>query len=808
MRKAFVMVSVMLVLLSAPMLLPSADAADVVGTELYHNDGTLYTEDDTMVNGRVESNYDRGTFIVPDQSRIPLDDSYVVIRVKTAGDISMQFTYTGAAQFLTQAGIKVCIHSDHERTQLVAEATATNGQEADFLKEGTLALLESDKNYYISMYTSGEARVNAIPEETGITFIFKATLDTDFHLVTFDSNGGTPSEIPDKYVAEGQPLGDLQSVSRSGYNFDGWYNGSTKVTSSTIMGTEDMHLKAHWTAVPTHTVTFDSNGGTPSSIPSRTIAEGDPIRELPAVTRSGYNLLGWHDGSTYVTKDTKMGTSDMKLTAKWEYIPGPGPGPGPGPVYKTFTLNYNANGGSGAPSAQTYYGSGSSHTFTVSDVKPTWDRRAFQGWSTSSTGSSDYHGGDSIVVTGTTTLYAIWSEPEEHTLYFDANGGTCDEPSRKLKEGDPYGMLPKAERDDYTFQGWFTSLSGGTKVSPATKMGDADVTIYAQWKFSGEEKEKHEERILPDGSVVEKDTIDRIYPDGRTEHIEDTVTTHPDSSVDHTYMRILAEKDGSFITKEDHSGSVDASGNVTSISYDLTDHLDDGTITISYDPSGSLDSIIQSESIGEDVMGTALDRLREGGEYLSSYGVEYDSTVAAEISSELKIESEALSLLAGEEYGLYIIAETGSMLLDDDVISSAASAMEDVTITMEKGTKDNLTPEQLRIVGDGFAVVVKMLRGSVEVHDIGGTATISLEPGLKESVFIYYIQEDGSHEIVESSYDQKTGEVRFVVDHFSVYLATAEDIDSKDKGFPWWIPLIIAIIVLAMLLAVIYHRRS
>ncbi|MBE6514993.1 MAG: hypothetical protein E7Z69_08255, partial [Thermoplasmata archaeon] len=470
--------------------------------------------------------------------------------------------------------------------------------------------------------------------------------------------------------------------------------------------------------------TFDSNGGTPSIIPSRTVAEGDPIGDLPTVTRSGYNFLGWHDGSSYVTKDTKMGTSDMKLTAKWEYIPGPGP------IYKTFTL------------------------------------------------------------------------------YFDANGGTCDELSRNLKEGDPYGALPEAQRDDYTFQGWFTSPSEGSKVSPATKMGDADVTVYAQWKFSGEEKEQHEERILPDGSVVEKDTIDRTYLDGRTEHIEETVTAHPDSSEEREYMRIMADAEGKFIVKEEHSVSLDASGNVIRIAYDATDYLDEGTVRTIYDPSGTLDAVIGIGDITEEMMETAIGRINDGESYLSGYGIATEGTVAVSTGSKVTLDSGALAMLDENSYGLYIIADVGSMMLDENVISKAASSGTDVVILIEKGSKDNLTEAQQRVIGDGFAVVVKMYRGSIEVHDIGGTATISLEPGLRENVFVYYIQEDGSHEIVESSYDIKTGEVRFVMDHFSVYLATAEDIDSKDNGFPWWIPLIIAIIVLAMLLAVIYHRRS
>ena len=811
MRRSVIASSAILMLLVAAsftFIIPSADAEEEYGVRIFHDDGTAYTDGDVLINGPLSVNNRDGTYLIPANTVIPTNQSYITVNYPVESGCYVGFAVTGAEGFLLNTKVRAELYSDQARTSLLGTAVAGMTEDSVFFQLND-EKVEFQKNtpYYIKLFTSAYAESNVIPYEPSVDISFDAETE-GIHKLSFDTDGGSPAP-ESRFLLEGAAYGELPTVTKTGNIFEGWYDGDTQVSAETTMGSEDVELKAHWTPAPTHTVTFDSNGGTPSTIPSRTVAEGDPIGELPTVTRTGYSFLGWHDGTGYVTKNTRMGTSDMNLTARWESSPGPGPGPGP--VYKTFTLNYDANGGSGAPAAQTYSGTETSHMFTVSDTEPAWEGRAFQGWSTSQSGSATYHGGDRITVTGTTTLYAIWSQSGEHTLYFDANGGTCDETSRKLKEGEPYGALPEAQRDDYTFQGWFTSPSGGSEVSSATKMGNADVTVYAQWKFSGEEKEKHEERTLPDGTVVEKDTIDRIYSDGRTEHIEDTVTTHPDSSTEHTYMRILAEKDGSFIMKEDRSVSIDSSGKVTGISYDVTDYHDDGTVTISYDPSGSLDSVIQSEIIGEDAMGTALDRLREGGEYLSSYGVEYDSTVAAEIYSELRIGSGALSLLAEEEYGLYIIAEIGSMLLDDDVISSAASAMEDVTITMEKGTEDNLTPAQMRIVGDGFAVVVKMFRGSVQVHDIGGTATISLEPGLKENVFIYYIQEDGSYELTESSYDIETGEVRFTVTHFSVYFATSEAIEEDDgKGLSqyWWIIPIIVAAAIALVIVAKYGRSS
>ena len=84
------------------------------------------------------------------------------------------------------------------------------------------------------------------------------------------------------------------------------------------------------------------------------------------------------------------------------------------PTYKTFTLKYNANGGTDAPATQTYTATSeyeSRHTFTISNDKPTHQDYEFKGWAeTPNATTATRQPGGSIVVTGTTTLYAVWEE--------------------------------------------------------------------------------------------------------------------------------------------------------------------------------------------------------------------------------------------------------------------------------------------------------------------------------------------------------------------------------------------------------------
>lgn len=84
------------------------------------------------------------------------------------------------------------------------------------------------------------------------------------------------------------------------------------------------------------------------------------------------------------------------------------------PVLPTFTLNYDANGGTGAPTSQTYKATSQyemSHEFTISSQKPTRENYTFLGWSTNRNAmTAEYQPNGKIIVTSTTTLYAVWKE--------------------------------------------------------------------------------------------------------------------------------------------------------------------------------------------------------------------------------------------------------------------------------------------------------------------------------------------------------------------------------------------------------------
>ena len=68
------------------------------------------------------------------------------------------------------------------------------------------------------------------------------------------------------------------------------------------------------------------------------------------------------------------------------------------------------------------------------------------------------------------------------TVTFNSNGGSCTTTSKTVTCGSTYGTLPTPTRSGYTFNGWYTSASGGSKITSSTTVtATSNHTLYAQW---------------------------------------------------------------------------------------------------------------------------------------------------------------------------------------------------------------------------------------------------------------------------------------------------------------------------------------
>ena len=270
---------------------------------------------------------------------------------------------------------------------------------------------------------------------------------------------------------------------KTGYTFLGWaYSASGAVEfrdkehvlnlETGAKDHESVTLYAIW-AANTYTVTFNANGGTTSPT-WKTVAYDSTYGTLPVPGRTGYSFDGWYTaatGGTKVTAESSKDTaSDQTLYAHW--------------TVNTYTVSYNGNGSTGGSTAE------SSHTYDTAKALTTngftKTGYTFVGWATSSSGPVVYVDKESVknlssVNQATVTLYAIWAV-NTYTVTFNANGGTTSPTWKTVAYDSTYGTLPVPGRTGYSFDGWYTAATGGTKVTAESSKDTAsDQTLYAHW---------------------------------------------------------------------------------------------------------------------------------------------------------------------------------------------------------------------------------------------------------------------------------------------------------------------------------------
>jgi uncharacterized repeat protein (TIGR02543 family)/LPXTG-motif cell wall-anchored protein len=232
---------------------------------------------------------------------------------------------------------------------------------------------------------------------------------------------------------------------------------------------ENLVVHAQWTQIP-FAVTFEEHGGT--AVPDETFVSGGTLA-LPAnPTRAGYTFNGWFTAQTGGTKYGSIASppdGNLVVHAQWTQNPAPTPTPAATP----FAVTYEEHGGTTVPDAT--FVSGGSVTLPPA---PTRAGYTFNGWFTSQTGGTKLNASFSPS-DGNVAVHAQWS-PVLHNVTYEEHGGTTV-PDATFVSGGTVTLPPAPTRAGYTFNGWFTSQTGGTKLGASFSPSDGNVAVHAQW---------------------------------------------------------------------------------------------------------------------------------------------------------------------------------------------------------------------------------------------------------------------------------------------------------------------------------------
>lgn len=76
----------------------------------------------------------------------------------------------------------------------------------------------------------------------------------------------------------------------------------------------------------------------------------------------------------------------------------------------------------------------------------------------------------------------LYDQVTTEKVTFNANGGSVSPTSQTVTFGSAYGTLPTPTRTNYTFDGWYTAKTGGTRVTSTTTVDTfGGHTLYAHW---------------------------------------------------------------------------------------------------------------------------------------------------------------------------------------------------------------------------------------------------------------------------------------------------------------------------------------
>ena len=253
------------------------------------------------------------------------------------------------------------------------------------------------------------------------------------YTISFDADGGNCSASSMEVLFNSAYK--LPIPTKKGYSFDGWYNGTTKITDGTWNRTSSLDLKAKW-LLTNYKIDYVMNGGTnDSSNPTTFTLETETITIIDP-TRVGYTFTGWttSTNSTPVKNYSIVkGTVDnQKLTANW--------------AANKYTITYDVNGGSELQSAtqEVTYGE------NITLVTPTRTGYTFKGWYNvdSKFESGLWNYSDNI------NLKAKW-EITTFNINYTLNGGTNNNSNVYSYNYESEDIIIKApEKNGYEFVGW------------------------------------------------------------------------------------------------------------------------------------------------------------------------------------------------------------------------------------------------------------------------------------------------------------------------------------------------------------------
>jgi len=606
--------------------------------------------------------------------------------------------------------------------------------------------------------------------------------------------------VDTRHLRDTEALGELPSIQRAGYGPVEWIDcNGDPVTAETLVSELSEHaseyryvITAKWTPI-VYSIEYDLDGGTGAVNPTTYTVESNPIW-LDNPTKDGYTFDGWTGTglahkTLYVTIPTGS-TGDREYLANWIED---APEPEPEPEEKTVTVETEV---------------------IENDDGSVTDR---------TTTTTEYTDGSSSVKVVDITEYpdGSWSKSTIENDHIKNKDGseTWKTESETIS---PDGTKESYESStEYDAEGRWTGYSEDSRtVDPEGNESGFSTEVIIIRHEDGSETWLTKEMVdSSDGtSETSKATTEYDPEGGMYEDTKTTVVTDPDGN-DTTITSktvVTVHEDGSETWATDvEKASYDGSGETTEkISQYDADRLltNESTVVVRTDAEGDQREYTITAELGKegkyrvdaDLPATEAEDILNAKEYIDTYDYSIAVVNTHSDDGQLIIPEDSLVLIGEYDYLVSVSTSEQQVVLDADVVDTLVEKGGEAVLIVERAYEDMMTEEQAKVVGDSYAIRLYLTVGGGVVSKLGGKAEISVAAGYK-SVAVYYVQDDGETEFIDSTYDEVTGKVYFEVEHFSIYMVEGE---TEDHSLIIMICALSGALLLIILIMILYRRRE
>ena len=399
------------------------------------------------------------------------DNFYYIVVTSEDGSLTRTYTLNIYRNFYTNVYFTANNQIQYEALNVLSHTTVNNN--APTVITG-YTLVWPVSSYYVT--------------EKNKTFYAEATPNQ--YVITLDAGEGSVQS--NTFTASYERVYALEVPTRTGYTFEGWYKGDTKLTDYTggcyapYTFTEDITVTAKYT-INNYTLTVLSENETKGTVNavSGSYAYNSQVT-LVATNNAGHTFAGWYlnyqkvsDSPSYTVT---IPAENVRYEARWS-------------TYKVYTNTNLSNAGTYTPTQEITAGE------TVTLTASTNNGYTWLGWYDGETKVSK---GTSLTYTFTMgeeskTYTAKWSKVEIEknitkagsiamTKYagttvvsFNLNGASGSIASQTITatQGLTYPTIPT--RSGYVFAGWYSNSACLGEPFDFSSDVTGNVTLYAKW---------------------------------------------------------------------------------------------------------------------------------------------------------------------------------------------------------------------------------------------------------------------------------------------------------------------------------------